>query len=222
MKKPDYLTEVVFLILLLIPMVYLGLIWPSLPEILPSNFDAEGAPQRIGSKNDFLLVMIFLFFTNLLLYFLFRYLPKEGDGDVSASPAYHRKYYQIRWFIHIYLALFTCVIIFIVSQGRSLIMERWAFIGVGALIVILGGYLRRLQPNYFVGVRTPWTLKDDNIWKQTHAMAGTLWLCTGIVIIVAGFFLPLVAGVFLIIVVAALLAALPYIYSFRLDNEDKG
>ncbi|ASZ14597.1 SdpI family protein [Chitinophaga pendula] len=222
MKKPDYLTEVIFLILLLIPMVYLGLIWPSLPEILPSNFDAEGAPQRIGSKNDFLLVMIFLFLTNLLLYFLFRYLPKESDTDVSIAASFHRKYYRIRWLIHLYLALFTCMIIFIVSQGRPLIMERWAFVGVGALIVVLGGYLRRLEPNYFVGVRTPWTLKDDNIWKQTHAMAGTLWLCTGIVIIVAGFFLPLVTGVFLIIVVAALLAALPYIYSFRLDNEDKG
>jgi hypothetical protein len=49
-----------------------------------------------------------------------------------------------------------------------------------------------------------------------------MWLWTGIIVIVAGFFLPLVTGVFVLIFIGAILAALPYIYSFRLDNEDKG
>jgi uncharacterized membrane protein len=109
-----------------------------------------------------------------------------------------------------------------VSHGRSFIMERWVFTGVGLLVAVIGGYLRKLHPNYFVGVRTPWTLRSSEIWEQTHHMAGTLWLWTGIITIVAGFFLPVVTGVFLFIFIGAILAALPYIYSFRLYHTDKG
>ncbi|WP_298732142.1 SdpI family protein [uncultured Chitinophaga sp.] len=224
MQKPDIPKELLLLLLLLIPMAYLGIIWNSLPAEIPTNFNLYGTPQHIGSKSDVLLVMIFLFLTNLLLYFLFRYLPTAGEEDVTlpATEGHQREYYRIRFMIHIYLAIFTSLIIFMVSQGKTFFMERWAFVGVGLLIALLGGYLKKLQPNYFVGVRTPWTLQSNEIWKKTHTMAGNLWLWTGIVTIIAGFFLPLVTGVFILMFAGAILAALPYIYSFRLFNEDKG
>lgn len=222
MKQPDYPKELLLLALLLAPMVYLGIIWNTLPTIIPTNFNVQGTPDRVGGKSEVLLLMIFLFFTNALLYFLFRYIPKT-EGEPGPEAAMHqREYYRIRFMIHIYLSLFTGGIIFMLSQGREVVMERWAFIGVGVLIAVIGLYLKKLQPNNYVGVRTPWTLQSTAIWKETHRMAGTLWLSTGIVIILASFFLPLVTGVFVLIFVAFILAALPYIYSFRLYNTDKG
>ncbi|GAA3922609.1 SdpI family protein [Chitinophaga oryziterrae] len=205
-------------------MVYLGVIWPSLPATIPTNFNIEGVPERVGLKSDFLLLMIFLFLTNLMLYFLFRYIPHVEEPTLSIEPLkiLQAKYYRIRFQIHIYLAVFTSVIIFMVSQGRPFVMERWVFPGVGVLIVGIGFYLRRLQPNYFVGVRTPWTLKSTDIWRQTHQMAGTLWISAGAASVIAGFFMPVVPGVFLLIFLGAILAALPYIYSYRLFNTDKG
>lgn len=224
MKKPDIGQELLLLLLLLLPMVYLGVIWPSLPATIPTNFNIEGVPERVGLKSDFLLLMIFLFLTNLMLYFLFRYIPHVEEPTLSIEPLkiLQAKYYRIRFQIHIYLAVFTSVIIFMVSQGRPFVMERWVFPGVGILIVGIGFYLRRLQPNYFVGVRTPWTLKSTDIWRQTHQMAGTLWISAGAASVIAGFFMPVVTGVFLLIFLGAILAALPYIYSYRLFNTDKG
>ncbi|MVT39373.1 DUF1648 domain-containing protein [Chitinophaga oryziterrae] len=224
MKKPDIGQELLLLLLLLLPMVYLGVIWPSLPATIPTNFNIEGVPERVGLKSDFLLLMIFLFLTNLMLYFLFRYIPHVEEPTLSIEPLkiLQAKYYRIRFQIHIYLAVFTSVIIFMVSQGRPFVMERWVFPGVGVLIVGIGFYLRRLQPNYFVGVRTPWTLKSTDIWRQTHQMAGTLWISAGAASVIAGFFMPVVPGVFLLIFLGAILAALPYIYSYRLFNTDKG
>ncbi|GAA0523088.1 SdpI family protein [Chitinophaga japonensis] len=223
MKKPDIRKELLILLLLLIPMAYLGIIWNGLPAVIPTNFNLHGEPQRMGNKSDFLLLMIFLFLTNLVLYFLFRYMPNTEEEEPPPDAAAHqREYYRIRFMIHVYLAIFTCLVIFMVSRGLPFFMERWTFAGVGLLIALLGAYLRKLQPNYFVGVRTPWTLQSRDIWKKTHRMAGNLWLWTGIVTIVAGFFLPLVTGVFLLIFIGAILAALPYIYSFRLSNDDKG
>jgi hypothetical protein len=216
MKQPDLTRELLILALLLVPMAYLAIIWNALPAIIPSG------GLEIGSKSDFLLLMIFLFFTNALIYFLFRYIPRDDDVQAASAAADHKEYYRIRFLIHSYQALFTCIIIFMVSQGKPFIMERWAFIGVGLLITGIGYYLRKLKPNNYVGVRTPWTLQSDEVWKETHQMASTLWISAGVVIIVAGFFLSLITGVFIIFFAAIVLAALPYIYSFRLYNKDKG
>lgn len=224
MKRPDIGRELLLLALLLLPMLYLGIIWPSLPAVMPSNFNVEGVAERVGTKSDLLLLLSFLFLTNLLLYFLFRYIPKV-DGPVVSEEALdvlHRRYYRIRFMIHVYLAVFTAGIIFMAYEGHAFVIERWVFIGVGLLIAVLGNYLRRLQPNYFVGVRTPWTLTNTEIWRQTHLFAGNLWMWTGIATILVGFFLPVITGVFLLLFFGAILAALPYIYSFRLYNTDKG
>ncbi|KAA2240452.1 DUF1648 domain-containing protein [Chitinophaga agrisoli] len=225
MQKPDLPKELLMLLLLLVPIAYLAIIWNWLPSVIPTNFNLNGQPQRMGNKSDFLLLMIFLFLTNLALYFLFRYLPNTEEEETVLPPAtaaHRREYYRIRFMIHIYLAIFACLVIFMISRGLPFFMERWTFAGVGLLIALLGAYLRKLQPNHFVGVRTPWTLRSVDNWKKTHSMAGSLWLWTGIITIVAGFFLPLITGVFLLIFIGAILAALPYIYSFRLSNEDKG
>ncbi|AWO00751.1 hypothetical protein DLD77_03080 [Chitinophaga alhagiae] len=224
MKHPDYVKELLLLALLLGPMIYLGVIWGSLPETIPTNFHLNGVPDRVGDKSEFLLLMIFLFFTTFLLYALFRYIPKpEEDAEhPEHTPEHIRAYYRIRFRIHIYLAVFTTVIIYLVSAGREIFLEKWVFVGVGLMVSFIGIYLRHLKPNNFVGVRTPWTLKSDEIWVETHDMAGKLWLYGGLVIIVAGMFLPVVSGVFLFIFAAGALAALPYIYSYRLFYKTQG
>lgn len=222
MKQTDLFKEVLLLALLILPMVYLGAIWNTLPEIIPTNFNLNGVPDRTGDKSEFLLLMIFLFFTNGLLYFLFRYIPKLEEDETAEVDAHIRAYYAIRFRIHIYLAVFTSLIIYLVSIGRELFLEKWVFIGVGILIVFIGFYLRRLEPNNFVGVRTPWTLQDDGIWRETHRMASLLWIFVGIGIIVGGIFLTVVSGVFLFIFAAGALAALPYIYSYRQFYKTQG
>ena len=224
MKHTDYVKEFLLLALLLGPMVYLALIWNQLPASIPTNFNINGEADGVVRKSEFLLLMIFLFFTNALLYALFRYIPKRETWDETPDEfrAYMGEYYRIRFRIHIYLAVFTAIVIFLISRGKEIFVEKWVFVGVGLLIAALGVFLRHLKPNYFVGVRTPWTLASDAIWTETHHMAGRLWLYAGIVIMVAGMFLPVISGVFLFIFAAMALAALPYIYSYRLFYKTQG
>lgn len=221
MKQTKASKEMFILALLLLPMAYLAIIWNTLPLSIPTD---QSVSEQAEGRTAFLLLMIFLFVTNALIYALFRFIPKTTEDSPAVANVELREFYRIRFIIHTYLALFTCIIIFMVSQGKPFAMERWAFVGVGLLIAGIGLYLWKLQlePNHYVGVRTPWTLQDKEIWKETHRMAGTLWVSAGVVIMIAGFFLSLVTGVFLIFFAAIVLAALPYIYSFRLYNKDKG
>jgi uncharacterized membrane protein len=223
MKQPDYPKELLLAALLLAPMIYLGIVWNSIPIVVPPDFNAIGAPGGpTGGRTEIMLLMIFLFVTNAMLYFLFRYIPNiEGEPPPEAA-AHLKKYYRVRFMIHIYLAVFTMAIIFMVSKGKELLMERWAFIGIGLLIIAIGAVLKDLPPNNYVGVRTPCTLKSAEVWKATHRMASTLWISAGVVIILCSFFLKIVTGVFVIIFAVFVLAALPYIYSYRLYNTNQG
>ncbi len=221
MKQTNASKEIFILALLLLPMAYLAIIWNNLPATIPTD---QSVSEQAEGRNAFLLLMIFLFVTNALIYALFRFIPRTTEDSPAQASVELREFYRIRFMIHTYLAVFTCLIIFMASQGEPFAMERWAFVGVGLLITAIGLYLWKLQlePNHYVGVRTPWTLQSKEIWRETHRMAGTLWVSAGVVMMVAGFFLSLITGVFLIFFAAIVLAALPYIYSFRLYNKDKG
>ena len=94
---------------------------------------------------------------------------------------------------------------------------------VGALFVVVGNVMPRLRPNWWFGVRTPWTLSNDRVWTRTHRLAGFSMAAAGIVLILAALALPPTMGlpVMLAAVVAAVIAPTLYSYlSWR--REQKG
>ena len=59
---------------------------------------------------------------------------------------------------------------------------------VTALFLVLGNYMASIQPNYFIGIRTPWTLEDPEIWKKTHRIGGRIWVAASGVLLLVWFF----------------------------------
>jgi uncharacterized membrane protein len=79
-------------------------------------------------------------------------------------------------------------------------------IGMGLLFVVLGNYLPKVRSNFFLGIRTPWTLASDRVWEQTHRLAGWTFVVSGASMVLAALVAP---GCTLAIVIgAAGLAAL--------------
>src|SRR2546427_7244662 len=56
--------------------------------------------------------------------------------------------------------------------GCPVAMSRLMPVGVGLLFIVLGNSLARVQPTWFVGIRTPWTLSSDTVWRKTHRTGG--------------------------------------------------
>jgi uncharacterized membrane protein len=54
---------------------------------------------------------------------------------------------------------------------------------------MLGNYFQTVRPNYFIGIRTPWTLENEQLWKKTHRMGGKLWVAGGVLIAVISIFI---------------------------------
>jgi uncharacterized membrane protein len=105
--------------------------------------------------------------------------------------------------------------------GHPVQMQRIAPFGVGVLLTVIGNLLPRARPNWFIGIRTPWTLSSDRVWEKTHRLGGRLFVAGGIVIALVSLFWVQWAHVVLITVVV-LTAAVVLIYSYLEWKREQG
>lgn len=93
--------------------------------------------------------------------------------------------------------------------------------GIGLLFAIIGNGMGQLRSNFFLGIRTPWTLSDDDIWRRTHRIGARLWVVSGLLLLIGALFLEGI-GLFSIVVAAIVLAGIvPIAYSFLLYNRKR-
>ncbi|MDA8194266.1 MAG: SdpI family protein, partial [Thermaerobacter sp.] len=74
---------------------------------------------------------------------------------------------------------------------------------VGLLLLLLANVLPRVKPNWWIGVRTPWTLSNDAVWAKTHLWAGRLGVAAGLLLMLGGWMAPAQAALALITWVVA-------------------
>jgi immunity protein, SdpI family len=75
-------------------------------------------------------------------------------------------------------------------RGHQVNVNTFVPIASGLLMVVLGNYLPKIQSNWFVGVRTPWTLSSESSWRRTHRLAGWLFLASGVASVLATLIRP--------------------------------
>ncbi|TAL84279.1 MAG: DUF1648 domain-containing protein [Rhodanobacter sp.] len=115
------------------------------------------------------------------------------------------------------LVIGVCVLL--AGAGYALPMPRVAMLGASALMMVLGNYMGKLQRNFFIGIRTPWTLASAATWERTHRLAGRLFVIAGLLALLGtAFGLPFWIGVGCIL--AAVL--IPALYSFIIYRRVEG
>ena len=93
-------------------------------------------------------------------------------------------------------------------------------LAVGTLMILIGNFMGKIKSNWFVGIRTPWTLSSENVWNKTHRLGGWMFVLFGAVIILSPF-LPKALGVALFVIGAALATLGTIGYSYRLYRKEK-
>ena len=201
-------TEIPMWILVILPMIYLGMIWNTLPEQVPIHFNAKGEVDGMGSKN--MLIYLSLGMT-LGTYLLMLLIPKIDPKNKINQMG--KKFDTLRLLLVLFMSALACLIIY-TSANTATFTLNWVFIIIGMLIAVLGNYFQSIRPNYFVGIRTPWTLENEKVWKKTHRLAGRIWMPVGVLLC----FLPFVISgenylpLFLIII--GIITIIPVVYSY--------
>lgn len=112
-------------------------------------------------------------------------------GLMRALPAIDPRRTNYLKFAGTFEAIFISTMLFLLvmhfallaaALGYPVAMGRVTPIGVGILLIVLGNLMPRARPNWFVGVRTPWTLSSDRVWEKTHRLAGYVLVAAGIIV----------------------------------------
>ena len=198
-------TELLILTIILFPAVYLALVWNALPEEVPMHFNAKGEADRYGSKDELIGV---LFMLNLPLYFIMRYAP-QLDPKKKINE---KQLFGLRLVLHLFISAIALFIIYSTQQGA--LANPFGIVSlVGLLFAALGFFFRSIKPNYFIGIRTPWTLENETVWTKTHKVSGPVWIAGGIFMAISPLFAK-AASVLIILGVTFGLAIFSVVYSF--------
>lgn len=194
--------------IILTPFVYLALIWNSLPETVPVHWNSSGEIDKWGNKLTLILMLFMLpVLTYIIMTAVARIDPKKK------MPLMGGKLYQFKFSMVLFMSFLALFIVYS-TKNLSSSSPSFVFAIVGGLFVILGNYFKVIQPNYFIGIKTPWTLEYPEVWKATHLFAGKLWFIAGLVIILGSliFESAVFSKVFLVVVLSIATAPLAYSY----------
>jgi uncharacterized membrane protein len=106
------------------------------------------------------------------------------------------------------------------SIGMAVRVGMIVPIAVGVLLIIIGNLLPRARPNWFFGIRTPWTLSSDRVWAQTHRLGGRVMVIAGILVALSAFTGSRWPAI-LVPIAAAGAALVPIIYSYILWRDER-
>jgi len=104
--------------------------------------------------------------------------------------------------------------------GAPIEIGRVVVIAVGGMFIVIGNYLGKVRSNWFVGIRTPWTLSSERSWSQTHRLGGYLFVAAGVVSIALAIVAAPAVFAFGMIGAAAAAGIVPVVYSYFAWRSD--
>ncbi len=191
-------------------------VYGQLPARVPTHWGIDGTIDATWPKPLGPFVLPLVMAGLLLLLRLFPHIAPHG--------------YRIEPFAHTYDIVQLAIIAFLfgldamtllAGLGVAVPFAHCLSAGIGLLFVVLGNFMGKLTPNFFVGIRTPWTLADPEVWLRTHRLAGKLFVAAGLVIVVLALLGVgmgwLVGGLIAIVMVPA---AYSYVIYRQLEHHD--
>ena len=85
----------------------------------------------------------------------------------------------------------------------------------------LGNYFKVIKQNYFLGIKTPWTLESEEVWKLTHILAGKLWIVGGLLIVIFSLIITENINFYIFLSITAIISIVPIVYSYLIFKELK-
>ena len=179
--------------------------YPSLPDQIPTHWNAAGEVDAYGDRSDafvFPLIAAGVWLTMKLVQW---FSPKGFRTDTFTDVV---NIFQVT------LVSFMAIVgVLVLLEAREPGTQYHTVVplGVGLLFIVLGNYMGRVRKNFFIGIRTPWTLASDEVWARTHRLGGWTFLAGGVGMIV-GHLAGLRPDWMVVMILIAALT--PVVYSF--------
>ncbi len=158
-----------------------AILYPSLPEQIPTNWNMDGTVTYSSRYTLFATAGM-----GLLFAVLFDILPKIDPR--------RRNYEKFGGFYDMFCVLMQIFMLFtngiIITESLrpgTLSVPMAVMLGIGVLFVITGNFMPKVKSNFYMGIRTPWTLSSDEVWRRTHRLGGRCFFLAGLIFIICAF-----------------------------------
>ncbi len=178
--KKSYVIAIGMILLSFIVGIYF---YPQMPERMASHWNAQGQVDGYVSRffGLFLIPLI-----SVGLFLLFIAIPKIDP--LKRNIKTFRKYYDRFVVLIIIFLLYVYVLTILWNLGVEFNMSQLLMPALGVLFYYCGVLLENAKRNWFIGIRTPWTLSNEKVWEKTHKVGGKLFKIAGIITAVGVFF----------------------------------
>lgn len=204
------------LVIIALMVVAAFVLYERLPERIPSHWNVRGEVDGWSSRRFGAFGIPAIAFA---IWALTRLLPR-----IDPRRANYAKFADTYDLLVLSIIVFLGVLhgaILANALGYPVSMDRIVGLGVGALFLVIGNVLPRARPNWFVGIRTPWTLSSDRVWERTHRVGGYAFAAIGLAMIVSTLLAPVA---FFPVVIAGSMGTVAFvlIYSYVAWRQEGG
>lgn len=207
-------SEIIVILIILISFAVGIYFYPQMPDRVASHWNSQGKVDGYMSKFWGLFLMPII---SLVMFLFFLIIPRIDP--LRANIEKFRKYFD--WFIVLIMVFLFYLYLLTIAWNLGF---RFNFVlslipAFSLLFYYLGVLIENAKRNWFIGIRTPWTLSSDRVWEKTHKIGGRLFKIIGVMTLL-GIFFPSVA-LFFLIGIAILAGLYTAIYSYLEYKKEK-
>lgn len=182
-------------------------LYPGLPDEIPTHWNARGEIDDYSSKEMVFLFPVIIF----LIYGLFLVLPKIAVFRENIKSFKH--FESMKLALVLFFSLIFSATLLPNFGYDDLNMSRIIMPIIGLLLIYSGYIIKDAKRNFFIGIRTPWTLASDYAWEKTHKLGSKGFMLAGILMFLTLIFPPTYMVWFILVIVLGLVAIL-FVYSY--------
>jgi len=207
-------TELVILIAVIFSFIIGIYLYPRMPEQMASHWNAQGKVDDYMSRFWGVFLMPFVFVGLALLFIA---IPRIDPLKKNIEK--FRKHYDgfiIIFFIFMFLVYVQTILW---NLGTEISPNIVIPIGLGFLFFYIGILLENAKRNWFIGIKTPWTLSSENVWNKTHNLGSKMFKIAGIIVLVGFLFQEYI--IYFTMVPVLFIALYLVVYSYVEYQKDK-
>ncbi|PWJ39281.1 SdpI family protein [Sediminitomix flava] len=214
--KNSKLNEGLILLFTIVPLIYLFIVFDQLSEQVPIHFNIKGEADNFADKSSMWWIVALMMFGTYLLMKVIPFIDPKNKNNIGAS------YPKFRLMMAMFMSALACFIIRVGHVGTiGMGMDNVLAILLSVMMIGLGNYLTTIKPNYFVGLRTPWTLENETVWRKSHRMSGKLGFALGFVALFLTLLLSSKIKVLVVVGIMLIWAFYSIYYSYKVYQQEK-
>ncbi|MFA6422110.1 MAG: SdpI family protein [Candidatus Buchananbacteria bacterium] len=218
MKSPIKLgwkSEALPIAMIIVSIVLSFVFYKYWPEKVATHWNFYGQVDAYGPKAFMAFFFPFLLLGMYALFTILPYIDPKRDRYQEFSKTFHIFKDCI---IAVLFIVYVATGIF--NLGYDINIGYIISFVIGAMMIVLGNYMGKIKYNWFMGIRTPWTMSSENVWNRTHRVGGWFFIIFGLLIIITPY-LPILLGTITFISGVALVLVGTMLYSYIVYRQEK-